>query len=404
MCFDVASRPSFEHVASWVADIHKNARGDVDVVLCGCKCDLPEASRQVTAAEAEALATKSVRARGARRALSSRRRADEADPPSLPPAPPPGARLRRYATRYFEASAKQNVNVSEMFLALATTIKRHAKACGRRGRGRRARRRRPQGPRRGTSKCAGARAHARACSVRDARARARAHSARPRAERVRRTRSRARAGHRARRARAGVAASSRSRAERVVEALRGGGALRGSSWRSGGTSRDGAAVSSSSRTCARYQGGTRARAVSDIRTRPARERARARKRKGRERGRRPALVREHVAHRPVAQRRDVLELAAAVEVLARVLALRAQVLREAADELAALREVVLVAVVAVARARVEEQVAREKLKHLRAERARQAAEERGAPRRETPHARCTRATTCRPTCRSPRRR
>ena len=56
-------------------------------MLCGCKCDLPEASRQVTAAEAEALAAK-------------------------------------YDTRYFEASAKQNVNVSEMFLALATTIKR----------------------------------------------------------------------------------------------------------------------------------------------------------------------------------------------------------------------------------------------------------------------------------------
>ena len=87
VCFDVANHSSFEHVSSWVADIHKNARGDVDVVLCGCKCDLPEASRQVTAAEAEALAAK-------------------------------------YDTRYFEASAKQNVNVSEMFLALATTIKR----------------------------------------------------------------------------------------------------------------------------------------------------------------------------------------------------------------------------------------------------------------------------------------
>ena len=89
VCFDVASRPSFEHVASWVADIHRNARGDVDVVLCGCKCDLPEASRQVTAAEAEALATKSVRARGARRALSSRRRVDEADPLPSPPHLPP---------------------------------------------------------------------------------------------------------------------------------------------------------------------------------------------------------------------------------------------------------------------------------------------------------------------------
>ena len=89
VCFDVASRPSFEHVASWVADIHKNARGDVDVVLCGCKCDLPEASRQVTAAEAEALATKYARA--ARDALSLRgvarmKLTPLPSPPHLPPA------------------------------------------------------------------------------------------------------------------------------------------------------------------------------------------------------------------------------------------------------------------------------------------------------------------------------
>merc|ERR1712146_325654 len=108
VCFDVSNRGSFEHVSSWVSDIHKNARGDVDVVLCGCKCDLPESSRQVSAEEAEALAQK-------------------------------------YDIKYFEASAKQNINVNEvraadlsgvdsgschtasapqMFLALATTIKR----------------------------------------------------------------------------------------------------------------------------------------------------------------------------------------------------------------------------------------------------------------------------------------
>jgi len=91
VCFDVSNRGSFDHVSSWVKDIHKNARGDVDVVLCGCKCDLPESSRQVSVAEAEALA-------------------------------------EQFSTPYFEASAKQNINVNEMFMALATTIKRRKMA------------------------------------------------------------------------------------------------------------------------------------------------------------------------------------------------------------------------------------------------------------------------------------
>ena len=182
VCFDVASRPSFEHVASWVADIHKNARGDVDVVLCGCKCDLPEASRQVTAAEAEALATKSA-ARGARRALSSRRRADEADPPSLPPRTSP-----RRASPQVRDAVLRGVGEAERQRERDVPRPRDDDQApqarvGRRGRGRRARRRRPQGPRRGRQAevlLARARTPGACSDSRRARARARTTGARPR--------------------------------------------------------------------------------------------------------------------------------------------------------------------------------------------------------------------------------
>jgi len=87
VCFDVASRSSFTHVRNWIHDVQSHKRGQVDVCLCGCKCDLPAKQRQVAAHEARALA-------------------DE------------------YAVQYFEASAKDNQNVTETFEHLARKVLR----------------------------------------------------------------------------------------------------------------------------------------------------------------------------------------------------------------------------------------------------------------------------------------
>ena len=87
VCYDVASSASFDHVRSWVGDINRHKRGEVDVALCGCKCDVPADKRQVPEADAAALA-------------------DE------------------YGVDHYEASAKTNVNVATAFEELAAKIVR----------------------------------------------------------------------------------------------------------------------------------------------------------------------------------------------------------------------------------------------------------------------------------------
>jgi len=85
LTFDVSARESFEHIKTWMSEIRKHAPEDVDVVICGSKCDVEAKDRTVTYEEGKALAD------------------DEGVP-------------------YFEASAKTNTNVEEMFMHLATTI------------------------------------------------------------------------------------------------------------------------------------------------------------------------------------------------------------------------------------------------------------------------------------------
>lgn len=85
LTFDVSNRPSFDHVIGWMRDIKTRAPTDVDIVLCGNKCDL-ENDRVVTTQEGQQLA-------------------DE------------------YGVPYFETSALTGHNVERMFTALATTIK-----------------------------------------------------------------------------------------------------------------------------------------------------------------------------------------------------------------------------------------------------------------------------------------
>ena len=51
------SEGDWTQVRTWIADIDRHKRGDVDVALCGCKCDLPDEKREVTRDEAAALAS-----------------------------------------------------------------------------------------------------------------------------------------------------------------------------------------------------------------------------------------------------------------------------------------------------------------------------------------------------------
>lgn len=53
--FSVASRESFDHVATWVADARNLARSDTSIVLVANKCDLKD-KREVTFLEASRFA------------------------------------------------------------------------------------------------------------------------------------------------------------------------------------------------------------------------------------------------------------------------------------------------------------------------------------------------------------
>mmetsp|Transcript_3259 Transcript_3259/g.9842 ORF Transcript_3259/g.9842 Transcript_3259/m.9842 type:complete len:208 (+) Transcript_3259:166-789(+) len=87
VCFDVGARATFDHVRTWIADIDRHKRGDVDVALCGCKCDLPDEKREVTRDEAAALASE-------------------------------------FGAAYYEASAKKGTNVDSAFEDLGTKVVR----------------------------------------------------------------------------------------------------------------------------------------------------------------------------------------------------------------------------------------------------------------------------------------
>ncbi|KAG5177675.1 Rab8D, rab family GTPase [Tribonema minus] len=89
LVFDVSDRRSFDAVARWMGDIREQGKADSDVVLVGNKCDVKE--RAVAKGEAEKLA-------------------------------------KHFAVPYFEASAKDNVNVDVIFETLASSVKRRLDA------------------------------------------------------------------------------------------------------------------------------------------------------------------------------------------------------------------------------------------------------------------------------------
>lgn len=86
LTFDVTNRKTFDHVTTWHDEIKEKAMPGVDIVLCGTKAE-PGVERRVTPEEAESLA-------------------------------------QSLNLRYFETSAKDDVNVSPMFLGLATMVSR----------------------------------------------------------------------------------------------------------------------------------------------------------------------------------------------------------------------------------------------------------------------------------------
>ena len=79
--FDITDRDSFDHVRNWMADIDKFAKEGVLRILVGNKCDLAH-SRQVSMEEAKEIANK-------------------------------------YGIKYIETSAKDTINIDDLFISTA---------------------------------------------------------------------------------------------------------------------------------------------------------------------------------------------------------------------------------------------------------------------------------------------
>ena len=79
--FDITDRDSFDHIRNWMADIDKFAKEGVLMILVGNKCDLSN-KRQVTMEEAKEIANK-------------------------------------YGIKYIETSAKDTINIDDLFISTA---------------------------------------------------------------------------------------------------------------------------------------------------------------------------------------------------------------------------------------------------------------------------------------------
>lgn len=92
LVYDVTDRETFEAISDWLAQTKEHAGENVNVVLVGNKCDMV-AERTTTTEEGRALA-------------------------------------KEYGLEFFETSAKENTNVDETYLAIATATKRRLVAEG----------------------------------------------------------------------------------------------------------------------------------------------------------------------------------------------------------------------------------------------------------------------------------
>ena len=84
ICFDITDRESFEHIRNWMADIDKFAKEGVLRILVGNKCDL-EHVRQVRKEEGNEIANK-------------------------------------YGIKYIETSAKDTINIEDLFISTAKNL------------------------------------------------------------------------------------------------------------------------------------------------------------------------------------------------------------------------------------------------------------------------------------------
>ena len=82
--FDITDRDSFDHVRNWMADIDKFGKEGVLRILVGNKCDLAH-NRQVTMEEAKEIANK-------------------------------------YGIKYIETSAKDTINIDDLFISTAKDL------------------------------------------------------------------------------------------------------------------------------------------------------------------------------------------------------------------------------------------------------------------------------------------
>ncbi|KJE94121.1 Rab8a protein [Capsaspora owczarzaki ATCC 30864] len=86
LVYDVTQDKTFENIKNWIRNIEQHASEDVEKMILGNKCDVDD-KRVVTKERGEQLA-------------------------------------REYNVRFFETSAKANINVEEAFLTIARDIKK----------------------------------------------------------------------------------------------------------------------------------------------------------------------------------------------------------------------------------------------------------------------------------------
>lgn len=86
LIYDISERASFKSIEAWISQIHRHADTNVNIVLVGNKCDVSDEERQVTYEEGQKLAEK-------------------------------------YDVPFYEASAKKNINVENIFVRLAEEVK-----------------------------------------------------------------------------------------------------------------------------------------------------------------------------------------------------------------------------------------------------------------------------------------
>ncbi|MFQ6643316.1 hypothetical protein Gotur_018147, partial [Gossypium turneri] len=86
LVYDVTDESSFNNIRNWIRNIEQHASDNVNKVLVGNKADMDESKRAVPTSKGQALA-------------------DE------------------YGIKFFETSAKTNLNVEEVFFSIARDIK-----------------------------------------------------------------------------------------------------------------------------------------------------------------------------------------------------------------------------------------------------------------------------------------